>query len=136
MTNLKISQIAREWQISRTTIYKKLENGELSQNEDKTIYIGEVIRVFGEVQKSKKQPEQKIENNIEHLLTTVELEKERTLNEQLKIQITEQKERIKYLETNINQLLATVQELSQVRFLLEQPKQEEKTKKKKFLGIF
>lgn len=136
MTNLTISQIAREWQISRTTIYKKLENGELSQNEDKTIYIGEVIRVFGEVQKSKKQPEQKIENNIEHLLTTVELEKERTLNEQLKIQITEQKERIKYLETNINQLLATVQELSQVRFLLEQPKQEEKTKKKKFLGIF
>lgn len=136
MTNLTISQIAREWQISRTTIYKKLENGELSQNEDKTIYIGEVIRVFGEVQKSKKQPEQKIENNIEHLLTTVELEKERTLNEQLKIQITEQKEHIKYLETNINQLLATVQELSQVRFLLEQPKQEEKPKKKKFLGIF
>lgn len=136
MTNLTISQIAREWQISRTTIYKKLENGELSQNEDKTIYIGEVIRVFGEVQKSKKQPEQKIENNIEHLLTMVELEKERTLNEQLRIQITEQKERIKSLELNITKLLATVQELSQVRFSLEQPKQEEKPKKKKFLGIF
>lgn len=43
-----ISQAAKNWHISRTTIYKKISTGELSQNPDKTIALVEMVRVFGE----------------------------------------------------------------------------------------
>lgn len=142
MSNLTISQIAREWKISRTTIYKKLDNGELSQNEDKTIFIGEVIRVFGEPWTKEIQNEQVKKNNYEQPLTDIffnikiELEKEKTINEQLKEQLKEYKQRVQYLENTLNKTLESVQELSQIRFLLEQPKQKEPEKRKKFLWIF
>lgn len=46
--NFSISKAAKSWCISRTTIYKKINTGELSQNPDKTIALVEMVRVFGE----------------------------------------------------------------------------------------
>lgn len=46
--NINISKAAKDWAISRTTIYKKISTGELSQNHDKTIAFVEMVRIFGE----------------------------------------------------------------------------------------
>ena len=46
--NISVTKAAREWGISRTTIYQKVNDGELSRNSDKKIDPSEMLRVFGE----------------------------------------------------------------------------------------
>lgn len=136
-TNLTISQIAKDWKISRTSIYKKLHSWELSQNEDKTISLVEVIRIFGEPKTKVVQKKQLLSTYNEQLWTNdffdlkLELETQKIKNEHLEHIISEQKQRIQHLESALNNSLESVKELSQVRFLLEQPKH--KIKRKFFL---
>lgn len=127
-----ISQAAKNWRISRTTIYKKISTGELSQNSDKTIALVEMVRVFGEP----KTKSTNVQNNRTEQVWTnnffslkIELEKEKTKSEQLEKQLNEYKERIQHLELALNNSLNSINELSRAR-LLEQPK------RKKIFGIF
>ena len=49
MTLLSTSAAARVAGVSRTTIYDKIQSGELTRNADKQIDTAELIRVFGEL---------------------------------------------------------------------------------------
>lgn len=127
-----ISQAAKNWHISRTTIYKKISTGELSQNPDKTIELVEMVRVFWEPKTKStnvqnKAVEQDWTNDFFNL--KIELEKEKTKSEQLEKQLNEYKERVQHLELALNNSLNSISELSKVR-LFEQPK------RKKIFGIF
>ncbi|WP_227678803.1 helix-turn-helix domain-containing protein [Psychrobacter faecalis] len=46
--NISLTKAAKEWGVSRTTIYQKVNDGELSRTADKKIDVSEMLRVFGE----------------------------------------------------------------------------------------
>ena len=45
--NISVSEASKKWGVSRTTIYKKIDDRELSKNSDKKIDTTEILRVFG-----------------------------------------------------------------------------------------
>lgn len=46
--NISVTKAAKEWGISRTWIYKKINDGTLSRTADKKIDVLEMLRVFGQ----------------------------------------------------------------------------------------
>lgn len=52
--NISVSEAAKRWAVSRTTIYKKIDDGELSRNSDKKIDTTEMLRVFGNPPKNER----------------------------------------------------------------------------------
>lgn len=137
MSNFSIAKASKIWGISRTTIYKKLELWELSQNHDKTISMVEMIRVFGEVKLSKTVQDKKEMNKNVHLWTNeteqlkLELERQKTLNEQLLKQLNICSQRVQYLENALTKSLDNVTELTKMH-TLEAPK----PARKKIFWIF
>ena len=61
---ISVTKAAEEWGVSRTTIYQKVNDGELSRTSDKKIDTSEMLRVFGEPV-SKKRTEQSV-NTIDN----------------------------------------------------------------------
>lgn len=49
---LTVTEAAKLYQMSRTTIYRKINNGKLSADTDNKIDLSEMIRVFGEAKSS------------------------------------------------------------------------------------
>lgn len=131
--NISVTKAAKEWGVSRTTIYQKVNDGELSRTADKKIEFSEMLRVFGEPI-SKKRTErsadtvqstplnnQSVQYNpdIEHLL-----ELEKLKNEHLSQQVSYQKKLIENYQQQISQLNktldranASIQDFAQVRLL-------------------
>ena len=131
--NISVTKAAKEWGVSRTTIYQKVNDGELSRTADKKIDVSEMIRVFGEPI-SKKHTErsadtvqstplnnQSVQYNtdIEHLLALEKLK-----NEHLSQQVSDQKKLIENYQQQIGQLNktldkanASIQNFAQVRLL-------------------
>ena len=85
--NISVTKAAKEWGVSRTTIYQKVNDGELSRTSDKKIDVSEMLRVFGEPI-SKKRTERSVDTvqstplnsqsvqyntDIEHLLALEKL---------------------------------------------------------------
>lgn len=54
---ITVSDAARQFSISRTSIYKALKKGTLSKDSDGKVDVSDIIRVFGERQ-PERQPEQ------------------------------------------------------------------------------
>jgi hypothetical protein len=48
-TNLTISAAAKLYGKSRATLYKAIDSGTLSQNNDGKVNLSELIRVYGEI---------------------------------------------------------------------------------------
>ena len=131
--NISVTKAAKEWGVSRTTIYQKVNDGELSRTADKKIDVSEMLRVFGEPI-SKKRTERSVDtvqstplNNqgvqyntdIEHLLALEKLK-----NEHLSQQVSDQKKIIENYQQQIGQLNktldkanASIQDFAQVRLL-------------------
>ena len=131
--NISVTKAAKEWGVSRTTIYQKVNDGELSRTADKKINVSEMFRVFGEPI-SKKRTERSVDtvqstplNNqsvqyntdIEHLLALEKLK-----NEHLSQQVSDQKKLIENYQQQIGQLNktldkanASIQDFAQVRLL-------------------
>ncbi len=131
--NISVTQAAKKWGVSRTTIYQKVNDGKLSRTVDKKIDVSEMLRVFGEPI-SKKRTErsadtiqstplnnQSVQHNtdIEHLLVL-----ERLKNEHLSQQVSDQKKLIENYQQQIGQLNktldkanASIQDFAQVRLL-------------------
>jgi hypothetical protein len=79
-TNLTISAAAKLYGKSRATLYKAIDSGVLSQNNDGKVNLSELIRVYGEVgSKTIVAPEKRIENTstIHHETLVNTLLKER-----------------------------------------------------------
>ena len=130
---ISVTKAAKEWGVSRTTIYQKVNDGELSRAADKKIDTAEMIRVFGEPL-SKKRTEQSLNtSNSTHLnsqtvqsCTVLEhqLELEKLKNEHLRQQVSDQKQLIDNYQQQISQLNktlekanASIQDFAQVRLL-------------------
>ena len=131
--NISVTKAAKEWSISRTTIYQKVNDGELSRTADKKIDVSEMLRVFGEPI-SKKRTERSVDTvqstplnsqsvqyntDIEHLLALEKLK-----NEHLSQQVNDQKKLIENYQQQIAQLNktldkanASIQDFAQVRLL-------------------
>ena len=131
--NISVTKAAKEWGVSRTTIYQKVNDGELSRTADKKIDVSEMLRVFGEPI-SKKRPERSVNTiqstplnsqsvqyntDIEHLLTLEKLK-----NEHLSQQVSDQKKLIENYQQQIGQLNktldkanASIHDFAQVRLL-------------------
>ena len=131
--NISVTKAAKEWGVSRTTIYQKVNDGELSRTADKKIDVSEMLRVFGEPI-SKKRTErlvntvqstplnsQSVQYNtdIEHQLAL-----ERLKNEHLSQQVSDQKklienyqEQIAQLNKTLDKANASIQNFAQVRLL-------------------
>ena len=131
--NISVTKAAKEWGISRTTIYQKASNGELSRTSDKKIDTSEMLRVFGEPV-SKKRSEQSLNtfDNTHSNSQTVQsctalehqLELEKLQNEHLRQQVSDQKQLIENYQQQISQLNKTLEkanasiyDFAQVRLL-------------------
>ena len=128
-----MTKAAKEWGLSRTTIYQKVNDGELSRAADKKIDTAEMLRVFGEPL-SKKRTEQSLNTSDNtHLnsqtvqsCTALErqLELETLKNEHLRQQVNVQKQLIENYQQQIGQLSktlekanASIHDFAQVRLL-------------------
>ena len=130
---ISVTKAAKEWGVSRTTIYQKINDGKLSRTADKKIDVSEMLRVFGEPI-SKKRTERSADSaqstslnsqsvqyntDIEHLLSLEKLK-----NEHLRQQVSDQKQLIDNYQQQINQLNktlekanASIQDFAQVKLL-------------------
>ena len=130
---ISVTKAAKEWGVSRTTIYQKVNDGELSRTADKKIDVSEMLRVFGEPI-SKKRTERSADTvqntplnsksvqyntDIEHQLALEKLK-----NEHLSQQVSDQKKLIENYQQQIGQLNktldkanASIQDFAQVRLL-------------------
>lgn len=126
---MSVTKAAKEWGVSRTTIYQKFSSGELSRTTDKKIDTAEMLRVFGEPV-SKKRTERPMNNlNSTHLNShSIELEHtlelEKLKNEYLQQKVSEQKQLIENYQQQIGQLNktlekanASIHDFAQVRLL-------------------
>ena len=131
--NISVTKAAKEWGVSRTTVYQKVNNGELSRTADKKIDTAEMLRVFGEPL-SKKRTEQSLNNSYNtHLNTQTvqsyaelehQLEIEKLKSEHLQQQVSDQKQLIDNYQQQIAQLNktlekanASIHDFAQVRLL-------------------
>jgi len=115
--NISVTKAAKEWGVSRTTIYQKVNDGELSRAADKKIDTAEMLRVFGEPL-SKKRTEQSLNSSHNtHLnsqtvqsCTALEhqLDLEKLKNEHLRQQVSDQKQLIENYQQQISQLNKTL----------------------------
>ena len=108
-TNLTISAAAKLYGKSRATLYKAIDSGALSQNNDGKVNLSELIRVYGEIgNKTVVVHEKRIENAlpIQHDILVNTLLKERldrieSLEKQLAVkdeQLVQMQSTIKLLE--------------------------------------
>ena len=131
--NISVTKAAKEWGVSRTTIYQKINDGELSRTADKKIDVSEMLRVFGEPI-SKKRTERSVDTvqstplnsqsvqystDIEHQLAL-----EKLTNEHLRQQVNDQKRLIENYQQQLSQLNktlekanASIHDFAQVRLL-------------------
>ena len=130
---ISVTKAAKEWSVSRTTIYQKVNDGELSRTADKKIDTAEMLRVFGEPI-SKKRTERSVNTSqstplnsqsvqystdIEHQLAL-----EKLTNEHLRQQVNDQKRLIENYQQQLSQLNktlekanASIHDFAQVRLL-------------------
>lgn len=126
---ISVTQAAKEWSVSRTTLYQKINGGELSRTADKKIDSAEMLRVFGEpvsikpiersLNTSKSAPTVQHNTEIEHQLALEKLN-----NAHLRQQVIDQKQLIDNYQQQIAQLNktldkanASIQDFAQVRLL-------------------
>lgn len=116
--NISVTKAAKQWGISRTTIYQKVNDGELSRAADKKIDTAEMFRVFGEPV-PKKCTKQLVNNpdsthsNSRAVQSCAELEHQLELeqlrNEHLRQQVRDQKQLIENYQQQISQLNKTLE---------------------------
>ena len=115
--NISVTKAAKEWGVSRTTIYQKVNDGELSRAADKKIDTAEMLRVFGEPL-SKKRTEQSLNSSHNTHLNSLtvqsctalehQLDLEKLKNEHLRQQVSDQKQLIENYQQQISQLNKTL----------------------------
>ena len=123
--NISVTKAAKEWGVSRTTIYQKVNDGELSRTADKKIDTAEMFRVFGEPI-SKKRTEHSLNSQNMQSFTELEhqLELEKLKNGHLRQQVSDQKQLIENYQQQVSQLNktldranASIRDFAQVRLL-------------------
>ena len=147
---ISVTKAAKEWGVSRTTIYQKVNDGELSRTAEKKIDTSEMLRVFGEPV-TKKRTEQQVNtsNNTSSNSQNVQdctalehqLELEKLKNEHLYQKVSDQKQLIEHYQDQIRLLNKTLEkanssisDFAQIRLLEfknSEPDSEPKVQQKK-----
>lgn len=78
---LTVTEAASLYQISRTTLYRKINSGKLSAGDDGKIDLSEMIRVFGEAESSGVNP---VSQKSAPAVSELDNEKELVLQEKIK----------------------------------------------------
>lgn len=131
--NISVTKAAKEWGVSRTTIYQKVNDGELSRTADKKIDVSEMLRVFGEPIPKKRTERsadtvqstplnnQSVQGNTE---TEHQLALEKLKNEHLIQQVSDQKklienyqQQIAPLNKTLDKANASIHDFAQLRLL-------------------
>lgn len=78
MTILNLSEVSKQFQVNRSTIYRAVSSGRLSRRTDGTFDLAEVIRCFGEpvVAQQPKQQSNPVEQNLDQAKIIELLQKE------------------------------------------------------------
>lgn len=132
MSKLTIKKACELAGVSRPTLYKYINNSELSIVKDgksSFIDISELIRVFPD---ASLQVESKESVNDLHALTN-EIEHKNEVIKMLKQQLEDRQKDNEFLK---EQLTNISNNFTQVNKLLENKLEQDKPKRKKFLGIF
>lgn len=135
---ITISEASRTWGVSRNTIHQKIKSGIMSKNSENKIDPAEMSRVFGKPKNTstiqdtvtKKEKAHISTHENDTLLHQFELEKQR--REIAERQIEEYKRLLERSENRVDELLKSVNDLSQTIKLLEPPK----TAKKSWFSFF
>lgn len=119
-SKLSVSQAAKDWNVSRQTIYKYMRSGRLSKNSDGTVSAIEMIRVFGEKKPSVSDTQQIAVSDRQEI-------------DSLQGEVTNLKKQLKFLTDEIEQYKTREnwyrQQIDQL-----QPKRIEDKNKKGFLS--
>lgn len=111
--NISVSEAAKKWGVSRTTIYKKIDSGELSRNSDKKIDTAEMLRVFGnpsnterteQNQKNVQKTPVNSKSEQENVQLKHQLEMEKLKNTHLQQQVDHHKQLVENYQKQIEQL--------------------------------
>jgi hypothetical protein len=116
---IDIKTAAKTFNVSRPTIYKKFNNGELSRLGNGKIDVAEMVRVFGEPSTRKKEVPI---NNVSSLQEKLHEETEGLLREKVRFleeQLREARNREDWLKGKVDELTDTVK-------LLQAPNYNEK----------
>jgi hypothetical protein len=117
--NLSVTEASKRFNIDRSRIYRAFKSGEMSRNPDGTVQLVEILRVFGNVQKTfANTSSEHVERSGEHVETLenhplykAQQEKIRLLEDSLR----EAKEREQWQRGQMEKLTDTIK-------LLEAPK--------------
>ena len=131
--NISVSEASKRWGVSRTTIYKKIEEGELSRNSDKKIDTTEMLRVFGNPPNTERTEQNKknvqrtpvdSESEQENVQLKHQLEMEKLKNVHLQQQADHHKQLVENYQKQIEQLSksldkanASIQDFAQTKLL-------------------
>ena len=131
--NISVSEASKRWGVSRTTIYKKIDDGELSRNSDKKIDTAEMLRVFGNPPNSERtgQNDESVHrtpvNSVsvqENVQIKHQLEMEKLKNVYLQQQVDHHKQLVENYQKQIEQLSksldkanASIQDFAQTKLL-------------------
>lgn len=119
-SKLSVSQAAKDWNVSRQTIYKYMRDGRLSKNADGTVSVVEMIRVFGEKKPSVSDTQQITVSDRQEI-------------DSLQGEVTTLKKQLEFLTDEIEQYKIRENWYRQQIELL-QPKRIEDKSKKSFLS--
>lgn len=125
---LDIKASAKFIKVSRTTLYKKISQGELSKNSNGLIDTSELLRVFGEPSKRDREHKEKTLKNLEvnighgeheHALLLEKIKNLENLLRESRENLEEAKQEKEWLRGKVDTLTDTVK-------LLQAPKNQEK----------
>lgn len=111
---MTVTDAAKQWGVSRTTIYQKIKDGELSRGADKQIDPAEMLRVFGEPAVTERT-EQQQHKTISKQVSTIAEQEIAALSHQLELERLNNshlQQQIKTLNSMIEQYQAQVRQLS------------------------
>lgn len=131
--NISVSEASKRWGVSRTTIYKKIDEGELSRNADKKIDTTEMLRVFGNPTNNERTEQNKenvhrtpvnSESEQKNVQLKHHLEMEKLKNVHLQQQVDHYKQLVENYQKQIEQLSksldkanASIQDFAQTKLL-------------------
>jgi len=98
---VKISDIQKQWKVSRATVYKHIKQGKLSRLQNGKVDVSEIVRVYGEPKE--RASKQEVDNGDTQEKALL-LEKIRLLESQL----DDAKERENWLKSQVETAQATI----------------------------
>lgn len=101
MARISISQAAKDFNVSRNTIYKKIRNGKLTKDSDGRLDTIDLVRLFSS-HVTREQESTAVNNDFEQVKVQVEQREQLLLQQinQLKQQVESLEKQLQYVQSN------------------------------------